>query len=267
MGYSAPFTMTQYQPRPGKLPTLLLSERTTEDNQLLWRAAIRRGWNVERSRGIRVPDGLLGKQVVLYVQALFAPSIARELSLSLVGPADDWLVKLPLPHRRRRVRLASLGEARLKRERQFVKPANDKRFAAQVYSSGGDLPDGYEDSMPVLIAEPVEWEVEYRCFVLDRAIRTQSPYLRHGKLASLDAFSAPDEEFRAATDFARSLLSDGTVDFPRAFALDVGSIVGRGWAVVEANPAWGSGIYGCDPDEVLEVLQYATVRSGSEFPG
>lgn len=34
---------------------------------------------------------------------------------------------------------------------------------------------------------------------------------------------------------------------------------GRGWAVVEQNAAWGSGIYGCDPEEVLEVLRFAAI--------
>lgn len=40
--------------------------------------------------------------------------------------------------------------------------------------------------------------------------------------------------------------------------LDIGTISGRGWAVVEANAAWGSGIYGCDPMEVLGVIRHAT---------
>ena len=78
------------------MPTLLLSARSTDDNQALWRAAVRSGWNVERVRGITVPDGLTGGEIVLYVEALFAPEIARKLSLQLIGPAEDWLVKLPV---------------------------------------------------------------------------------------------------------------------------------------------------------------------------
>lgn len=41
------------------------------------------------------------------------------------------------------------------------------------------------------------------------------------------------------------------IEMPAAIALDVGLIKGRGWAVVEANSAWGSGIYGCDPSKML----------------
>jgi hypothetical protein len=39
--------------------------------------------------------------------------------------------------------------------------------------------------------------------------------------------------------------------------LDVGIITNRGWAVIEQNAAWGSGIYGCDPVQVLEVIRHA----------
>ena len=44
--------------------------------------------------------------------------------------------------------------------------------------------------------------------------------------------------------------------FARTF--DVRIIEDRGWAVVEQNAAWGSGIYGCDPEQVLEVLRVAS---------
>jgi hypothetical protein len=32
-------------------------------------------------------------------------------------------------------------------------------------------------------------------------------------------------------------------------------------AIVEQNAAWGSGLYGCDPIRVLEVLRYASVTN------
>jgi hypothetical protein len=35
--------------------------------------------------------------------------------------------------------------------------------------------------------------------------------------------------------------------------VDVGLTAG-GWAVVEANAAWASGGYACDPDAVLDVV-------------
>ncbi len=55
------------------------------------------------------------------------------------------------------------------------------------------------------------------------------------------------------------LLSDRRVELPAALVLDAGVIRGVGPAIVEANEASGSGIYGCDPRGVLEVLRAATV--------
>src|SRR5262245_38856761 len=44
------------------------------------------------------------------------------------------------------------------------------------------------------------------------------------------------------------LLAERTVALPPAFVVDVGLIEGRGWAVVEFNPAWCSGLLGaCNP--------------------
>ncbi|MBD1904208.1 MULTISPECIES: ATP-grasp domain-containing protein [Cyanophyceae] len=58
-----------------------------------------------------------------------------------------------------------------------------------------------------------------------------------------------------------TLLPDERVEILQATVIDVGVIQGRGWAVVEQNAAWGAGLYGCDPIEVLEVLRYAVVAA------
>jgi hypothetical protein len=52
-------------------------------------------------------------------------------------------------------------------------------------------------------------------------------------------------------------ISEKDVVLPEAVVIDVGIIEGRGWAVLEANAAWCSGIYGCDPAEVLRVVERA----------
>ena len=54
---------------------------------------------------------------------------------------------------------------------------------------------------------------------------------------------------------------DGRADIavPPAVVIDVGKISGSGWAVVEANPVFGSGIYKCDPIKVLPVLARSLV--------
>lgn len=244
------------------MPTLILTPRFTDDAQALWRAAGQRGWHVERVHGWRVSEHLLSApDPVLYVEALMAPLIAEQLGLRLLQGDDDWLPRLPWKYRKRDVRLTTLGQAKQLSAPAFVKPPNDKSFAAKVYAPH-ELPGEFPDDMPVLIQEPVTWETEFRCFVLHRELRTFPVYLRDGELQREAGFSHSSEEEREVRAFVNEVLADNTVDLPRATVLDVGTIAGRGWAVVEQNAAWGAGLYECDPDAVLDVLQLATERIG-----
>ena len=147
----------------------------------------------------------------------------------------------------------------------FVKPAQDKAFPAGVFSSGVALPlaaSALPPDTPVLIAEPVRWRVEYRCFVLERTLATMSPYVRDGDLAqdANGAWPAPSDERAAAEAFLTTVLADSIVPLPPAVVVDVGLIEGRGWAIVEANAAWGAGICDCDPRRILPILRRASLR-------
>jgi hypothetical protein len=114
--------------------------------------------------------------------------------------------------------------------------------------------------MPVLVSEIVSWEKEFRCFVLDRKVVTFSIYLRDGELQKESGFVSDESEDQELHTFTRRLLEDVRIDFPRAFVLDVGVIRDRGWAVVELNAAWGSGLYGCEEERVLDVIRVAASR-------
>jgi hypothetical protein len=151
----------------------------------------------------------------------------------------------------------TLNEARQLKERVFIKPAGEKTFAAQVYESGAALPamEWLPGDTPVLISEPVFWEVEFRCFVSEGKVQTLSPYWRGDRTAQIDgSWPMSDDERQGAVDFAARVLSENSLTVG---VLDVGIISDFGWAVVEANPAFGSGIYGCDPLQVLQVVSCA----------
>jgi hypothetical protein len=142
---------------------------------------------------------------------------------------------------------------------RFIKPALDKTFTAMVYPTAEELPqpNTFDELEFVLACEPVAWEVEVRCFVLERQVMMASAY-RYAHLALAEAITqTPKADLQAALQFAQRVLMDSEVSMPKAFVLDVGRIAGRGWAVVEANPAWGSGLYGCDPEKVLQVLEHS----------
>ena len=241
------------------MPTLILTPRFTEDAQALWRAAGELGWNVERLTGWRVPESLRSiPDPVLYLEALFGPTLAEQFGLRLLEPPLDWLPRLPIEYRKRWITLTNLQDARSLLEPAFVKPPNDKSFPARV-ATGAELPEEFDPETPVLVAEVVNWAKEFRCFVRDRQPQALSIYSRGGELQREQGFAASETELAEAEGFVKEVLADVRVDLPRAAVLDVGVITGRGWAVVEQNSAWGSGLYGCNPRDVLEVLRHAAI--------
>jgi hypothetical protein len=245
------------------MATLLLSARQTDDAQKLWRACIAEKWEVVRVHGWRVPE-ISSKDVTVYGEPLFAHHVAQSLGLQLLEPPIDWLPKLPQRWRCRDVRLMTLAEARKTTTRSFIKPADEKCFDARVYSTGAQLPapGPLREDLPVLVQEIVQWTTEFRCFVLDRKLLTASPYWHNGQLAKSEdgSWSGGNDQLEDAISFCDSVLNDETVSLPDAIALDVGIIQNRGWAVVECNAAFSSGIYGCDPIEVLRILRACSVR-------
>lgn len=98
------------EPSHPSVPTLILSSRYTEDAQCLWHAAIQRGWRVERIHGWRIPDQLRRVQEpILYLETLMAPPLAEAFGLTLLEPPDDWLPRLPVAYRQRRVQPGQAG--------------------------------------------------------------------------------------------------------------------------------------------------------------
>ncbi len=246
-----------------RVPTLVLSHRYSPDSNALFAAALAAGWDVERLHTFRCPEGLSARSPVLYCETILADAIVDDLGIALLEPTASWLPDLPERHRRRDVRLMTLAEAQTIRERAFVKPTDEKCFPARVYADGAAIdPDPVlPPDLPVLVSEPVVFEVEFRSFVLEREIAALSPYVRGGEIARNAAgdWKADPAEVAAATATIRALLGDVEVDLPPAVVVDVGRMTGRGWGVVEANPAWASGLCGCNPADVLPVLRRATV--------
>lgn len=252
------------------MPTLLLTPRYTEDSRVLRKAAVAAGWDCVRLANWRIPDWVADRDLVFYGEPLLAEVVAEHLPTVLLEPPLDWLSTLPTRYAQRTIELTTLAEARQHRTRAFFKPAGNKAFPAGVRDAGQQLPgpEVQPDDLPVLVQEPVTWELEVRCFVLERHVVASSPYLRHGELVQTAEgdWPADADEMAAALDFAATVLADPAVLVPPAVVLDVGMLAGRGWAMIEANSAWASGLYGCDPTAVLPVLARASVSRAALTP-
>lgn len=84
---------------------------------------------------------------------------------------------------------------------------------------------------------------EVRCFVLNQEVLDCAAYEGTADIV-------------AAQAFAKSLTE--AIVLPRAVVVDIGFIPDRGWAVIEFNAAWGSGLNGCDAEKVLPAIVAAS---------
>lgn len=197
--------------------------------------------------------------------------MAHKLSYALLDAPLDWLTHLPLAWSKRVIQFMTLAEARKLARPAFIKPAAEKVFAAAVYASGECLPapnENLTDATPLLVSEPVSWEIEFRFFVRERQVTTFSSYWRVDHLTRLadGTWEALPSEIEEAQNFLQALLADPGVLLPPAIVVDVGRLHERGWAVIEANAAWAAGIYGCEPLQILPVLERACVPRASLSP-
>lgn len=270
-------------------PTLILPPRFTGDSQLLWRAAIDAGWDVRRlSWGDLEGTPESFEHPVIYGESFFAHAVAERLGVSLVDPDPHLLIRA---HERaprmvgRNVLAMKLSEACRLVAPIFCKPAEDKGFQAKVYDNGHALRAAtiaFDPDLLVLVSDPVRFTVEYRFFAKSEPqptfgnVLTGSVYIRDGDIAERDgAWPCDDAQYHAARLFAERViegLGPGWTNYnhgqpydepsllPPAFVIDVGLLDTGEWAVVEFNPAWGAGICGANPVDVLRVLERATTR-------
>jgi hypothetical protein len=191
-----------------------------------------------------------------------AANIAENFSRTLLGCGPDWLPNLPLAFRHRHIELTTLSAA-VDRPATFIKSAITKHISGKVWNAEDLRREAarHNSELLVLVADPVKFTVEYRCFIAEGCVVTASPYRRFGQMFDDAALNMgePPEEAVEAQQFASTVVQSEDVNCPPAFVLDVGYIENCGWAVVEANECWASGIYHCSPVKVLGVLTRACI--------
>ncbi|WP_425396171.1 ATP-grasp domain-containing protein [Aeoliella sp.] len=249
------------------MPSLICSSRYTIDSQILRRKAQELGWETLRLDGKEIPEWFEppDEEIAIFYTAPHVFDIARQLGRTMLGCPADWTIRLPPELLRRELHQTSLHNALQIEGPRFVKHSVSKAFPAAVYdrqalaTATESLP---ADSL-VHVGEPVEWICEFRCFIKNRSVRAISPYRYQGTVVrDYDSFpTVPQAELREIQDFAHAVVQREDVPTPPAFVLDVGVIRDRGWAVVECNECWASGIYACDPVCVLDTLLGGNVPS------
>jgi hypothetical protein len=253
---------------------LIGGTRSDAESAALAEAAARAGGRAVMFDENPLPDADFPEDVAFCGGVDAAFPTAERLGVHLLGPTNDLLCRVPERHRLRAVRVGDRAEARRLSEPALVKPADtmSKAFDAAVCLDGRDVRTrrSLPDEMPVLFSEVVEFECEWRAFVCDRRVAAPAPYVRENRLLrwSDGRFAGP---IASEADDARAccerLPADEAVALPPAFVADVGRIPGRGWAVVEFNPAWCSRLYSADSDGALAAVRRSCVRPDRMGPG
>lgn len=229
-------------------------------------AAREMGWEVHSAPpGWRLSDDLTssGKKGVPYGSQTFCEVIAQQMNWNLKQNSFDWLARVPQKFLKRKVDFMTLGEAKKIQDVRFIKPADDKVFPAKVYVPGElVVPEVVPDDTPTLVSEVVNFDLEYRCFVLHGYVLTWSNYVCYEHIADpkywdmIPIMSGKKKFDRLTPDeFVTELCRSHIVTAPSV--VDVGRIPGKGWAIIETNQAWASGLYGCDPGQALRVMEQA----------
>lgn len=240
----------------------ILPSRYTPDSVKLEKEARNMGWETQRLKSWSKLESLRGENIIIYQEFALAHVVANAAGISLITAPDTWLEKLPEIYRKRKIFLGNLSSLRKHKFPLFIKDASEKRFFASVYNSYKNVKRNKNISrdLTLLISEPVIWELELRFFILERQIATFSPYFQYGQLAQKNnEWYATEDELLEAQQFMQQMLKDKNIDIPPAIVIDIGKINGRGWGVVETNPVWAVGLYGCDPKKILPVLERACI--------
>lgn len=235
-------------------------------------AAREMGWEVlSAPSGWRLDEELTkkGLQGVPYGSQTFGEVIAQQMGWELKQNSFDWLARVPQKFLKRQVDFMTLGEAKKLQKTKFIKPADDKVFEAKVYAPGELVtPDVVTDDTPTLVSDIVQFDLEYRCFVMHGYVMTWSNYICYEHMADPNYWNMvpimtgkTKLDRMMPYDFVTKLCREYIVT--EASVVDVGRIPGKGWAIIESNQAWASGLYGCDPMQALRVMEKSCVKQSS----
>lgn len=187
----------------------------------------------------------------VYGEDFFTTHIASQCGFYLSNVKSNWLTNVPNKYVKRTITYEKLKDISIKDS--FIKPVDTKYFKAGIYKTKEAIHgyDTLDKNQYVYTSNVVEWDCEIRTFVQNHTIKTYSTYLKNGQYF-IDPNIPKDKD--GFEKFTNAFLSDSEVKLPEAIVIDFGYIKDLGWAVIEANPFYSSGIYACNPEKVLEII-------------
>lgn len=225
---------------------LLIPEKPDGERDSVAEGWDRSGGSVLRLGRFWEPPDLDRRAIRIYGNETFGLVLAQKLDLQLHSPSDELLTELPNGLLQRSVRGVPMTGILDITFPAFVKSVVPKQIPSRVYATAEELRSqciGLKQDMRFLVSQPVEFESEVRCFVLEGQVLAASAYEGSADVGQ-------------ASNFAASVAHNLSQSHP--IVIDVGRLRNGSWAVVEFNAAWGSGLNGCDPDRILPAIEAAT---------
>lgn len=239
---------------------IALSPMYTEDSNNLKKASLNSPYELTRFNAKwNVPEEFRADVIAVYGEDIYAEIVAEQCSLTLTKPDDNWLSKVSEEFTQRKISYGKLKDF-VHEENIFIKCSDFKSFKAGVFDKVTNIKgfDTLDLESRVFTSEVIEWELEVRCFVLNNQIITHSSYWRND---IFDTDPLSENEQKELFDFFKNFIQQYGETLPKAIVLDFGIIKGIGWALIEANPAWCSGLYACDAEKALEVVVKSCIKN------
>ncbi|WP_082891085.1 ATP-grasp domain-containing protein [Chryseobacterium glaciei] len=239
---------------------IALSPMYTEDSNNLKKASINSLYELNRFNAKwNVPEEFRSDVIAVYGEDIYAEIVAEQCNLTLTKPEDDWLSKISEEFTKRKISYGQLKEF-VDEENIFIKCSDFKSFKAGVFDKVTNIKgfDTLDLESTVFTSEVVEWELEVRCFVLNNEIKTYSSYWRND---TFDTDPLSETEEKDMLEFFNNFIQKYSSTLPNAIVIDFGIIKEKGWALIEANPAWCSGLYNCNAETALEVIVDSCIKN------
>lgn len=237
-----------------------LSPIYTEDSNNLKKASLSSPYELNRFNAKwNVPEEFRGDVIAVYGEDIYAEIVAEQCNLTLTKPSDDWLSLISETFTKRKINYGKLKEF-IHLENIFIKCSDFKSFKAGVFDKVTDINgfDSLDLGSMVFTSEVVHWDLEVRCFVLNGKIETYSSYWRNNQF---DTQGLSETEKTQLFNFFDDFIVQYQNTLPNAIVIDFGIIQNKGWALIEANPAWCSGLYACNAGKALEIIVKSCMKN------
>lgn len=228
-------------------------------------------YQVLHSFGLDIPheiiDAVKHAQTVSYwMPAAFAARLQySEHEMKLLAPRKDFLSQIPIKLTHRKVITETLQNfiAHGPNHQIFAKPAEMKLdfFPAQTYTKQEIVDLSIQHNLPSntciqYTEEIMSINYEHRLYILDGNVMTGSAYVIDNEIYYDHMDDATfQRKLPEAVAYAQEIIPQIN-NQPSAFVLDVAwNENTEEWFVLEANPAWCSGIYGSDVEYVIQTIE------------